>query len=82
MPTNDVEDVLDPFEIADDWFANDPVPLAYVERRAPFVAREMRRQGMLRTTGDGHRFVRNTCTARKTGDGVSRVGSRRVGPWE
>ena len=95
---NDVEGVLDPFEIADDWFALelvafqvtpgpganaeiaervwdtisklglnrdecckarqayvdsylaevDPVPLAYVDKRAPFVARELRRQGMLK----------------------------------
>lgn len=27
----------------------DPLPLAYLERRAPFVAREMRRQRLLRT---------------------------------
>jgi len=94
----DVDGVLDPFQIADDWFALefvafqvtpglggdakiatrvwdtidklglnrdecckarqayvdeyladiDPLPLAYVEKRAPFVARELRRQGMLR----------------------------------
>jgi 5-methylcytosine-specific restriction endonuclease McrA len=93
-----VDDVLDPFEIGEDWFAMefvafqvvlgsgavgdigarvkdtiiklglnrdecckarqayfdnyldsaDPLPLAYVERRAPFVAREMRRQSLLR----------------------------------
>ena len=97
---NDTDSVLDPFEIADDWFAlefvefqvkpgpgatsddrhkvvdtittlklNDreccearreyvegylgtvddkPLPLSYVRRRAPFVARELRRQGKLR----------------------------------
>ncbi len=95
---NDVDDVLDPFEIGEDWFAMefvsfqvkpgpgaandialrveetieklglnrsecckarqayvddyldaaDPIPLTYVEKRAPLVAREMRRQGLLR----------------------------------
>lgn len=94
---NDLEDVLDPFEIGSDWFAlefvtfqvkpglgavgdigdrvedtitklglnrdecckarqayfddylnlEDPIPLSYLERRAPFVASEMRRQGLL-----------------------------------
>lgn len=35
---------LDPFDIKDDWFE---LPLNYLERRAPFIARELRRHGKL-----------------------------------
>lgn len=36
-------------EYVDAYFDIAPIPLNYLERRAPFIARELRRQGLLRT---------------------------------
>lgn len=35
-------------EYVEAYLGPDPIPLSYVERRAPFIARELRRQGLLR----------------------------------
>jgi hypothetical protein len=35
-------------EYIEDYLNDDPIPLAYLQRRAPFIARELRRQGKLR----------------------------------